>query len=116
MDWPKNIIEIEALVGPPGSGWVDVTKAMVKSWPRTEQIAITYRSDAGLSTLYTNWRPPRRRDENPIQYRKRTGCVDDNYLRRHQGWYYCNPAHCKRRWRNKAERDKHAGIAYAILG
>ena len=40
MDWPKNIIEIRALIGKPG--WVKVTKAEVCRWPRTEQIAITH--------------------------------------------------------------------------
>jgi hypothetical protein len=116
MDWPANIIEIRALIGKVGSCWLRVTKAEVMRWPQTEQIAITYESESGQATRYTNWRPPRRRDENPIQYYKRTRCVDDNYLRRHQGWYYCNPAHCKRRWRNKAERDKHVDGAYGILG
>ncbi len=117
MDWPKNIIEIRALIGEPGSGWVKVTKAEVCRWPRTEEIAITYTTDHGSrSTLYTCWRPPRHRDEDPVQYFKRTGCVDDNYLRGHKGWYYCNPAHCSRRWRDKAERDEHVGIAYDILG
>jgi hypothetical protein len=113
VDWPKNIIEIRALIGKPG--WVKVTKAEVCRWPRTEQIAITHMDHGSRSTLYTNWRPPRHRDENPIQYRKRTGCVDDGFMRRHRGWYYCNPAHCSHRWRDKAARDEHMGIAYDIL-
>lgn len=114
MNWPKNIIEIRVL-GKFGSGWTKVTKAAVCRWPRTESIAITHTDHGSRSTLYTCWRPPRHRDENPIQYSKRTGCVDDNFMRRHKGWYYCNPAYSTRRFRSKAERDKLMGIAYAIL-
>ena len=68
------------------------------------------------STLYTAYRPPRRRDESPVAYHRRTkGVTDDNFTRRWHGWYYCNPAHCKHRWRSKAERDKHLDAAYAML-
>lgn len=67
------------------------------------------------STLFTVYRPPRRLDESPVAYYRRTGCVGNNFTRRWHGWYYCNPAHCKRRWRSKAERDEHMDAAYAIL-
>jgi hypothetical protein len=67
------------------------------------------------SRLYTVYRPPRRPDESPVAYYRRTGVVDDNFARRWHGWYYCNPAHCKSRWRSKAERDKHLDAAYAVL-
>jgi len=117
MQWPKNIIEIRALIGKPGyaNAWVAVSKAEVMRWPRTETLAIAHMDNGSRAVLYTSWRPPRHRDENPVQYRKRTGCVDDRCYMRHKGWYYCNPAHCSRRWRDKAERDKHAGIAHDIL-
>ncbi len=59
--------------------------------------------------------PPRRRDESPIQYRKRTGWVDDRYWHKHKGFYYCNPAHCDGRWKDKKERDEHLERAYAAL-
>lgn len=67
------------------------------------------------SRLYTVYRPPRRHDESPVAYYRRTGVVDDNFTRRWHGWYYCNPAHCKSRWRSKAERDEHLDMAYAAL-
>lgn len=70
----------------------------------------------GTSSLYTVYRPPRRRDESPVAYFRRTkGVTDDNFTRRWRGWYYCNPAHCKHRWRSKAERDEHLDMAYAAL-
>jgi len=59
--------------------------------------------------------PKRRRSESPVQYYTRTGAVDDNFTRRWRGWYYCNSAHCKHRWRSKAERDEHLDMAYAAL-
>jgi hypothetical protein len=70
----------------------------------------------GNSSLYTVYRPPRRKNESPIQYYKRTGCVDNRYYFRHQGRYYCNPAHCRQTWTNKKKRDEHLDMAYAILG
>ena len=73
-------------------------------------------SDDGLTTLYTVYRPPRRKDESPIQYYKRTGCVDDRYQFRHNGRYYCNPAHCRKTWTDKKKCDEHLDMAYAILG
>lgn len=60
-------------------------------------------------------RPKRRANESPIQYYLRTKCVDDNFTRRWHGWYYCNPAHCRNRWRSKKKRDEHLDAAYAIL-
>ena len=71
---------------------------------------------SGESTLYTVYRPPRRKDESPIQYYKRTGCVDNRYQFRHQGRYYCNPAHCRKTWTDKKKRNEHLDMAYAILG
>jgi hypothetical protein len=70
----------------------------------------------GNSSLYTVYRPPRRKNESPIQYYKRTGCVDNRYYFRHQGRYYCNPAHCRQTWKDKKKRDEHLDMAYAILG
>lgn len=67
------------------------------------------------STLFGCYRPPRRRDESPIQYYRRAKCVDDRYTHVHKGWYYCNPAHCSNRWRKKAERDEHLERAYGAL-
>src|ERR1019366_5942892 len=67
------------------------------------------------SRLYTVYRPPRPREESPVQYYARTGTVDNNFTRRWHGRHYCNPAHCKSRWRSKAERDEHLDMAYAIL-
>jgi len=60
-------------------------------------------------------KPKRRRDESPVQYYNRTKRAD-RFTDRWRGWYYCNPAHCKQRWRSKAERDKHLEMAYACLG
>ena len=60
-------------------------------------------------------RPPRARDESPVRYYKRTGMVDDNFMRVHKGRYYCNPAHCSRSWASKIERDEHVRMAYALL-
>jgi hypothetical protein len=65
-----------------------------------------------LSTVY---RPPRRRGESPIDYYKRTGCVDDRFARKHRGWYYCNPAHCQSHWKDKTKRDEHLSRAYGAL-
>ena len=83
-----------------------------------ETIIITKKDRRGrtISTLFTVYRPPRRRGESPIDYYKRTKCVDDNYARRHKGRYYCNPAHCSHTWANKALRDEHLKVAYAALG
>lgn len=72
-------------------------------------------ADGQESTLYDVYRPPRRRNESPVQYYRRTKTVDNNYTRGHRGWYYCNPAHCSNRWRKKAERDEHLQRAYAAL-
>jgi hypothetical protein len=66
-------------------------------------------------TLFTVYRPPRRKDESPIEYYKRTGCVDDRYQFKHNGRYYCNPAHCRKTWTNKKKRDEHLDMAYAAL-
>lgn len=59
--------------------------------------------------------PPRRRDETPAQYWKRTGWVPASFTRKCRGWYFCNPAHCKGRWRSKRARDEHLDRAYAAL-
>jgi hypothetical protein len=59
--------------------------------------------------------PARRKDESPTAYYRRTGHVDDRYLSKFQGRYYCNPAHCSRSFASKTERDEHLAIAYAAL-
>jgi hypothetical protein len=69
----------------------------------------------GVITSFTIYRPPRYRDESPVQYYKRTGCVDHRYTNIHNGQYYCNPSHCGRSWRSKKTRDKHLEMAYAVL-
>lgn len=74
------------------------------------------KNSKAVTTLYTVYRPPRRKNESPIQYYKRTGCVDDRYYFKHNGRYYCNPAHCRKSWTNKETRDEHLKMAYAILG
>jgi hypothetical protein len=79
-------------------------------------VVVTTEKTGGRSYLYTVYRPPRRKDESPIQYYKRTGCVDNRYYFRHQGRYYCNPAHCRQTWTNKKKRDEHLDMAYVILG
>ncbi len=76
---------------------------------------VTEEGKFGTSTLFTVYRPPRRKDENPIQYYKRTGCVDNRYYFKHNGLYYCNPAHCRKTWTNKKKRDEHLDMAYAAL-
>lgn len=111
---PEKIIEVRALNGP-GNGWHAITKAQMKRLEPGTSIAITRDTDAGRSTLYTVYRPPRRRDESPVQYYRRTDCVDDRFAHRHRGRYYCNPAHCHRSWKSKAERDKHLEMAYGAL-
>jgi hypothetical protein len=51
----------------------------------------------------------------PARYEKKFGCVDDNFQRKTNGRYYCNPAHCGRSWKDKRRRDEHLEKAYAIL-
>src|SRR5277367_3329132 len=74
-----------------------------------ESIVVVKTDDRGNSSYrYTVHRPPRRKDESPIQYYKRTGGVVDNrYQSRHKGRYYCNPAHCRKTWTDKKKRDEH---------
>jgi hypothetical protein len=67
------------------------------------------------STAFDCYRPPRPASMTPIEYVKKFGCVDDNFARKTNGRYYCNPAHCHRSWTNKKERDEHLDMAYAIL-
>jgi len=81
-----------------------------------ESIVVVTTEGHGTSYRYTVHRPPRRKNESPIQYYKRTGCVDDRYQHRHKGRYYCNPAHCRQTWTDKKKRDEHLDMAYAILG
>ncbi len=81
-----------------------------------ESIVIVKKEGNGTTYGYTVYRLPRRRDESPIQYYKRTGCVDDRYQSRHNGRYYCNPAHCHKTWTDKKKRDEHLDMAYAMLG
>jgi hypothetical protein len=51
----------------------------------------------------------------PAYYRKHRACPDD-YQKKINGRFYCNPAHCSRSWKSKAERDKHLDMAYSLLG
>lgn len=97
----------------------------IGDWPRVpikeselrkSKVAVSCRFELeDGSTLFGSYRPPRRRGESPIRYYRRTKCVDDNYTRKHRGWFYCNPAHCSHRWRKKAERDEHLERAYGAL-
>jgi hypothetical protein len=98
------------------NGWQTITRAQWRKLKPGTMTSIERDTPYGRSTLYDCYRPPRGRDESPVAYYRRTGVVDDNFTRRWHGWYYCNPAHCKHRWRSKRERDKHMGCAYAILG
>ena len=67
------------------------------------------------STLYDIYRPPRPLNMSPVQYYKIYGCVDDNFTRKTNGKYYCNPAHCSKSWIIKTNRDEHIKRAYAAL-
>lgn len=111
----EKITKISALIATerPGTGyvWRDITMAQMKRLRPGTSTAIT----RGNATSYGCYRPPRRRDESPVAYYKRTKVVDDRCHHGHKGRYYCNPAHCSRSWTNKAERDAHLKIAYAIL-
>lgn len=60
-------------------------------------------------------RAARRKDESPIEYYKRTGAVSNDYQRKHNGRYYCNPAHCRTTWLSKRNRDAHLDMAYGLL-
>lgn len=42
--------------------------------------------DGTRSTLYDVERPPRHRDESPIQYYRRTKVVDNRFTHRHKDW------------------------------
>ena len=76
-------------------------------------MTLTQRIGNGLNKSWLV--PPRRKNESPIQYYRRTGCVDNRYQHRHNGRYYCNPAHCSGTWKDKKKRDEHLDMAYAIL-
>jgi hypothetical protein len=115
-----DVVCIRILGYPSGHGWKEISKSALRKIETAQQICVTRESRSlhgtEHSSLYTTWRPPRRRNESPIQYRKRTKCVDDNFTARYKGHYYCNPAHCKLRWKSKAKRDEHMASAYGILG
>lgn len=83
--------------------------------PGTAICTERYEDGKLVSASHDCYRPPRRKDESPVEYYRRTKCVDDNFDRRHKGRYYCNPAHCSRSWTRKAARDEHLDAAYAIL-
>ena len=99
------------------SGWYWIGRDRIrKGGPFISENAV--RSDYSRMTVLLGSRfdlPKRRRAESPVQYYNRTGAVDDNFTQCWRGWYYCNPAHCKSRWRSKAKRDEHMGGAYAAL-
>jgi len=52
---------------------------------------------------------------SPVVYYRKFKIVDDHYTRKHNGRYYCNPAHCARSWVNKMIRDEHIDAAYGAL-
>lgn len=60
-------------------------------------------------------KPERNKHESPVDYYKRTKCCPDDFMEPHEGKFYCNPAHCSHVFDNKAERDKHVSMAYAML-
>lgn len=100
-----------------GAGWQDGRKCS-KCGSKVQPGAMTKGegSVGGMkSTTYDCYRPPRPITMTPVAYRKKFGCVDDNYTRKTNGRFYCNPAHCSKSWKNKAERDEHLNMAYAML-
>lgn len=102
---------VKALFGEPFAKWQPVTRAQMHTLEPGTSIAIT----CGPSTIYTVYRPPRRRGESPPQYFKRTRCCPDNFAHIHKGRFYCNPAHCSTSWKSRKTRDAHLNRAYAIL-
>lgn len=68
------------------------------------------------SVRYDVYRPARKRTESPVQYYRKYGVVPSDFTSRHNGRYYCNPAHCSRSWKIRANRDAHLERAYTILG
>lgn len=86
-----------------------------KVQPGDSCTSITTMDNGMRSTLYDCYRPPRPIRMSPVAYRKKFGCVDDNYTRKTNGRFYCNPAHCSKSWKNKAKRDEHLNMAYAML-
>jgi hypothetical protein len=57
----------------------------------------------------------RPKDMTPPQYRKKYGGCPDDYQKKINGKYWCNPAHCSKSWDNKKERDEHLSRAYDAL-
>ena len=110
-----DVTDIRILGYPTGHGWRSITKAELRKIETAQQIAVSYDGERGRGCIYCTWRPPRRRNESPVQYYKRTRCVDDNHLNKHRGFYYCNPAHCSHRWKDKDARDAHVRSAYCLL-
>jgi len=82
---------------------------------RKVQSGDSCQSEDGGSILYGCYTPPRPLNMTPIAYRKKYGCVDENYTRVTNGRYYCNPAHCNRSWKDKKKRDEHLEQAYKAL-
>ena len=116
MSERRKIIKRTALIGKPGtsSAWQEVET--FDGLPPGTSICIGYITPHGTTGhSYGIHRPKRRKGESPVAYYRRTKVVPDDFLKRHNGWYYCNPYHCKHRWRSKKERDKHMDAAYALL-
>lgn len=99
--------------------WSDVKKGKCTRCNRSIKPATTcvFLTKTGkyIGHLYSCYRPPRPLNISPVAYYKKYKCVDDNYTRKTNGKYYCNPAHCSRSWKNKQTRDEHLKMAYAIL-
>jgi hypothetical protein len=106
----KQLLDVD---GPRRVDWVQVPLSRLV--PRAMTAYELVHDGEHHGTLYDVHRPPRHRYESPLMYYRRTKTVDENYTRGWRGWYYCNPAHCKNRWRSKAERDEHLKMAYRIL-
>ena len=109
----RALLEHVSVVETRSFKWVEVNT--YKGLPAGTSICTEVETPHGISHQYDTHRPPRRRDESPVAYYRRTKCVDDHYTHRHNGWYYCNPAHCGLRWRDKGRRDEHLKGAYAML-
>lgn len=95
---------------------LDGKRANISELKPGESIWVITEDETHHSALSTVYRPPRHRNESPIQYFKRTdGVVDNRYLHKHKDYYYCNPAHCKGRWKDKKKRDAHLDSAWNLL-
>lgn len=67
------------------------------------------------STIFDVYRPKRPKSMTPTKYYEIHGCVDENFKEPVRNKFYCNPAHCKKSFKSKEERDKHLKQAYGAL-